>query len=134
MKVSLKLDRWHSLVKQMRDVRPGLRGDEAAFCDRFVAYMEKTLFNHLGTELFGIEQNRDRWEVLYAFCWKHRIAAKPIYDQLIDQPPKPPAEPKLDPEAVQLARDLLALNDDDFDEATRPTQKPEKVEQPTLFD
>lgn len=133
MKVSLKLDRWHSLVKQMRDVRPGLRGDEATFCDRFTAYMEKTLFNQMGTEPFAIEQNRDRWEVLYCFLKRNQIAAKAIYDQLIDQPPKPPVEPQVDAEELDECRKMLAMDDDEFERATKPQPEPETKGQPTLF-
>lgn len=131
--VSLKLDRWRTLLKAMDEVRPGLRGDEATWCDKFRSYMEKTLFNQMGTEPFAIDQPQDAWARVCGFCERHAIPYKRILEQLTGKPHKP-AETVVEPDELDECRKMLAMTDDEFERATKPQPEPEKVEQPTLFD
>ncbi len=128
--ITLPLSRWHALLKAMGEVRPGLTGD-AAFCDKVTALIETSITGLCGKEPHGITRPYDSWVNLNNFCERHRIHFRDGYHQLlgITTPPKPP-EPVDDAELEECRR-MLAMDDDEFDAATKP--QPDGVSQGTLF-
>jgi hypothetical protein len=117
--ITRPLRRWHKLLKAMGEVRPGLTMD-GAFCDKVTALIEASIAGLCGKEPHGITRPEDSWRNLVNFCERHNINFRDGYQQLlgITTAPKPP-EP-VDPEALELCRMLNAMDDDEFDAATRP--------------
>lgn len=129
--ITLPLRRWHKLLKTMGEVRPGLTGD-AAFCDKVTKLIEAEITGLCHLEPFGITRPDDSWRNLCNFCLRYGIHHKDIYQQLLGIKVEPKPVP-VDAEDLELCRMLNAMDDDEFDAATRPQAETKDDKQPTLF-